>query len=59
MYVMGGETRKTGPNASIGLGPQRTYNRVDVYHLDQNKWTKVRLLVIWLPAARLVYVKRR
>lgn len=42
MYVMGGETRKTGPNGSIGLSGQRTYSRVDVYHLDQNKWSRVR-----------------
>lgn len=44
MYVMGGETQKLGPNASIGLSKQQTYDRVDVYHLEQNRWTQVRLL---------------
>ena len=44
MYVMGGETRKTGPNAGIGLSALRTYYRVDVYDVEQNKWTRVRLL---------------
>ena len=39
---MGGETRKTGPNAGIGLSALRAYYRVDVYDVEQNKWTRVR-----------------
>ncbi len=41
MYVMGGETRKSGPDGQIKLSGQRTYYRVDVYDLDRNKWTQV------------------
>ncbi|KAI7846245.1 hypothetical protein COHA_000225 [Chlorella ohadii] len=40
MYVMGGETRKSGPDGQIKLSGQRTYYRVDVYDLDRNKWTQ-------------------
>lgn len=44
LYVFGGETTKTSGPGLTGAG---TYNRVDVYNIQNDKWSKVRAAALF------------